>query len=275
MVIMRLIDSIRTDIQELRELMRESNRRREELKKFAKSYRGEQLPPVREPKPPKENGLMFLLRKRLEMQAKLDTLANTLKSKEMEFDIERKRRDAEATQRIKDGEAEFNRRIAHQQNEFTIKETQLKDEHDRMKKRLEEEHKLEIDKIVALTKLNSDQEIAKAKLEADQRVARVQAEKDEALSLLKAKHAEEISKVKQEEAQQHYSRMTEAMTKMNTEGSVLTKNMHELSMKLLDRASGMNVQETRFLTGRIDGQPGSDPKTVVVNKDGEAATVVT
>gem|GEM_PF-4047080 len=183
-------------------------------------------------------------------------------------------REYDLDQRNRNCEAEMNRTIATQQNEFKIKEANLKDEFERLKINLEEKHEIEIDKVTALTKLESEQKIAKAQLNADRRVAEVENDKVKAIAVLETAHAEAISKVKQDEAQQHYGRMSDAMVKMNTEGSVLTKNMHELSMKLLDRAHQPNIQETRFLTGRIDGQPGNDPKTIVT--DGQTVnTVVT
>jgi len=224
-------------------------------------------------KPKEKRGFMFFLKQRIEMQAKLDTMALTLKNRENEFELEMKKRDGEYAQRIKDREAEFNRTIATQQNDFRIKETNLKDELERTKKNFEESSKIKLEEQLSLSKLHSEQQIAKIQLEADKRVAEVENEKVKAIAALEKKNAEEISKVKQDEAQQHYTRMSEALTKMNSEGGVLTKNMHQLTMELLSHARP-GVNETRFLTGRIDGQPGGDAKTIVTDGKTVNAAVV-
>lgn len=223
-----------------------------------------------------KKGIMFFLKQRMEMQAKLDTMALTLKNKEAEHDIEMKHREADFQQRVKDKDADFQRKLKDQQAEFELKEAKLKEEIERTKRTLEETHKLAVDEVKSLTKLEAEQKIAKAQLDAEKKVNAIENSKNEAISSLKADHAEKIAKVKQEEAQQHYTRMTEALSKMNSEGSIHMKNFHQMTMSLLEHARpGQNINETRFLTGSVTGGENEKaPKAVVTDGKSAAAVVV-
>jgi len=235
-------------------------------------YRIKREPPKLS-KPKEEKTMLFFMKERLRMRALIETQGLTLKNKESDFDITLKQREAEFTQKLKDQEADFSRRILTQQNDFKIKESNLKDEFDRNKKMLEETTKLEVDKVTTLAKLESEQKVAKIQLEADKRVAAVENEKVKAVADLEKRNAEAISQVKQQEAQQHYDRMTKAMAEMNQNGSVHTKNLHEMTMTLLQHARP-GVNESRFLTGRIDGQEGPLPKTIITDGKTVNAAVV-
>lgn len=211
--------------------------------------------------PPKEPSMLFFLKTRMKLQAQLDTMQLTLKNKQSEFDIE-----------IRNRSADFERQLKDRENQFGIKERNLVHDMEIKLKKQKEDNDIEMQKVLTLTKLDAEQKIARMGLEADKRIAEVNNEKVKELANAQTKHAEELSKIRQEEGSKYHTQMAEALNKMHNEGGVQTKNMHVLTMELLKHARP-GVNESRFLTGRVDGGNDPIPATAVV-RDGKADTIV-
>lgn len=203
-------------------------------------------------------------RKRLELQAKLDTLQIQLDNKNSEWNNKMKDKDSEAARKITEREHILNLRISTMESELV-----------QAKKIAKEEHDIKLQEILSLTKLESEQKIAKIRLETEQKLVAQQTAFDKKYAELEnsyikkfsaqeAANAAAVSNIKQEEAGKYHDRLAKALDDLHTKGSAGTKMMHELSLALVN-AARPGVNESRFLTGRIDGREGNDP-TIVVSK---------
>jgi hypothetical protein len=241
---------------------------------FQNIYKAIKAPETIHNKQKKKEPSMFSLigyAQRRKMQIELDNLSNQLKAKEVEHEIQMTLKESELQQKLKDREAEFERSMLAKKNELEIVKKNSQDDLERAKKILEEKHSLKLDEAIALTKLEAEQKIAKVQLEADKKVALVENEKVKAVAKLEAECADKVAKIQQEESTKYHDRMAKALDEMHTKGGIGTKMIHEMSMKLLDHARP-GVTESRFLTGRIDGQSGGEPKTIVT--DGKTVNAV-
>lgn len=88
--------------------------------------------------------------------------------------------------------------------------------------RMKSTYQTQLDQAISLQELNKNQELAKQKNKFDTE-----------MNALKTAHAEELSKTKTDLAQKYYNELHEMVTKFNTEGTVTTKFMSEVAMKLL------------------------------------------
>lgn len=200
-------------------------------------------------------------RKRLELQAKLDTLQIQLDNKNSEWNNKMKDKDADAARKINEREHILNLRISTMESELV-----------QAKKIAKEEHDIKLQEILSLTKLESEQKIAKIRLETEQKLVAQQTAFDKKYAELEnsyikkfsaqeAANAASVSNIKQEEAGKYHDRLAKALDDLHTKGSAGTKMMHELSLALVN-AARPGVNESRFLTGSIDGS--NTPKSTVV-----------
>lgn len=202
-------------------------------------------------------------KKKLELQAKLDTLTVQLTN-----------RNSEWANQMKDKDSEFNRRIQEREHALNLRIASMEQELVQAKKVAKEEHDIKLQEILSLTKLESEQKIAKIRLETEQKMAAQQTgfekryaalenEYVKKFSTQEASKAEEIAKIRQDEAGKYHDRLAKALDDLHTKGSAGTKMMHELSLALVN-AARPGVNESRFLTGRIDGNRDVKDPTIVV-----------
>lgn len=132
---------------------------------------------------------------------------------------------------------------------------ELDEDKKRMTKHLTEEFALKEREAIAVLKLDSEQKSKQLELDYQ----RKSQEKD-------AKHALEIQKLKTDHAndkmtyqtkmvEEHYKKLSEALTHLHSEGNANTKFVQELALKMLEKPVGANVHESRVLlraNGAVD-----------------------
>lgn len=103
------------------------------------------------------------------------------------------------------------------------------EDRERLKKQLTEDSDLKLKEAVVAARLEADQRIASIKLEGDRRVV------------------SEIEKLNKD----HYSKLSEAMTKLHEEGNVTTKFTQDLALKMMEGMPKARL-ETKVITSGND-----------------------
>lgn len=207
--------------------------------------------------------MIGFLKTRMTLKARLATLELELKNRETDFLIKQK-----------ELEASHQRTLSNSMNDLNNKMTNQRNEMEQLKIKLTQEFDLKKTEITTMTKLEAEQKIAAAQLEADKKVNELTVKHANEISELKSAHAKDLNDKLTQAGSDHNKNLAEAFKTMNTEGGVMTKNLHEMSMKLLETSRQPQVNESRFLTGNITNPTADGAKTVVQNKDGSTAAIV-
>ncbi len=109
-------------------------------------------------------------------------------------------------------------------------------------KELTKDHELKLKEVVTLLKL-----------ESEQKVKQIEIDHIRAIDLLRNQKESEVNKIREELLQDHYNKVSAAMTKLHEEGNVTTRFTQDLALKMFEAAPHQK-HTTKVLTGKIKGE---------------------
>jgi len=170
-------------------------------------------------------------KKELEIQREQMQLENSNMKRKAEMAVEEKNHTHKLELREKIAEFEREKKI------WNLDKNDLIEKHDResteLEKRLQAEFDIKEKETIALGKLENQQKTKQAELDSQREVAKI-----------KEEYAIKESKLRIELAEENYKKLSEAMTKLHSEGNSSSKFIQEIALKMMDK--GPNPNETNL-----------------------------
>lgn len=98
----------------------------------------------------------------------------------------------------------------------------------------------DLDQAVKRVELKSDELLMMKKLEFEQKIKQAELDRDRSILIIKEEYAKKETTLHQDLNANMYGKLSESLVKMSQEGDKNTKFVHELMMKIFDKAPGLN-----------------------------------
>lgn len=175
-----------------------------------------------------------LIQREIELQTRVDYLQEELKTKERIYTREQEDLRQSLILQHKEKEAVFNLSKKEWEQDKARMIKLHEEEKELFTKRLKEELELKHNETLTLLKLESQQKVLQAELDRDRKINEMKAESDR-------KTNEAIKKLQEE----NYTKLSTELAKLHSEGNATTQFIQELSLKMLDKAPGLNAHVTK------------------------------
>jgi hypothetical protein len=179
----------------------------------------------------------------LELQSTKKELEIEIANQRTELDNERRRQKMVVEEEqhkhkleMQSKDAEFARSKQVWEEDKARMKDQFEQEARDFEKRLQSQHDMKLLEAVTLAKLDSEQKVKQVEMDK----LRIESE-------MKTAHSKALSDLQQKLSEEYHKKLNDALVKFNQEGTITTKFMTDLSLKLLDRAPASGAQV--LLTG--------------------------
>lgn len=135
--------------------------------------------------------------------------------------------------------------LTERQADFDREKKVWEEDRERLTISLTKEHELKLKEVVTLTKLDSEQKSKQMELNFQRKISELESKNIRDMADLKAKLTEE-----------HYTKLTAAMTKLHEEGNTATRFTQELALKMFANAP-KNKTQHKLITKNVNG---TDPQ---------------
>lgn len=109
--------------------------------------------------------------------------------------------------------------------------------------------KLDTEQAIKRAELKNEELLVMKKLDFEQKIKQAELDREKAILLIKEEYAKKETKLHTELHAEMYGKLNSALISMSQEGDKNTKFVHDIMMKIFDKAPALNSHETRTYIG--------------------------